>query len=56
MGHDEALVERIESEIKDIKANGEDSKFLNEGEDPQDAVYERQSRIAQEKKKHEEKE
>ena len=45
-----------ESEIKDIKANGEDSKFLNEGEDPQDAVYERQSRIAQEKKKHEEKE
>jgi hypothetical protein len=56
IGHDEALVERIESEIKDIKANGKDSKFLNEGEDPQDAVYERQSRIAQEKKKHKEKE
>tara|TARA_A100001391_G_scaffold81799_2_gene53343 strand:- start:3169 stop:3906 length:738 start_codon:yes stop_codon:yes gene_type:complete len=54
MGHDEALVERIEAEIKDIKANGEDSKFLNEGEDPQDAVYERQSRVAQEKKKHKE--
>ena len=54
MGHDEALVERIEAEIKDIRANGEDSKFLNEGEDPQDAVYERQSRIAQEKKKHKE--
>ena len=53
MAHDEELIKNLKSEITDIKANGEDSKFLNEGEDPQDAVYERQSRISQEKKKHE---
>jgi|TARA_A100001011_G_C14290875_1_gene836138 hypothetical protein len=53
MLHDEELIKNLKAEITDIKANGEDSKFLREGEEPQDAVYERQSRISQEKKKHE---
>ena len=45
---------RLEDEIADIQANGEDSKFVNEGEDYQEAINDRQSDILTEKKKHEE--
>ena len=54
MMHDEEKIKRLEDEIADIKANGEDSKFVNEGEDPQDAAFRRQSDILDEKKKHKE--
>ena len=54
MMHDEEKIKRLEAEIADIKANGEDSKFVNEGEDPQRAAFRRQSDIMDEKKKHKE--
>ena len=52
MMHDEEKIKRLQAEIDDIKSNGEDSKFVNEGEDPQDAAFRRQSDILDEKKKH----
>ena len=52
MMHDEEKIKRLEAEISDIQANGENSKFVNEGEDPQDAAFRRQSDIMDEKKKH----
>ena len=54
MMHDEEKIKRLEDEIADIQANGEDSKFVNEGEDYQEAITDRQSDILTEKKKHEE--
>ena len=54
MMHDEEKIKRLEAEIADIRANGEDSKFVNEGEDPQRAAFRRQSDIMDEKKKHKE--
>ena len=54
MMHDEEKIKRLEDEIADIQANGEDSKFVNEGEDYQEAINDRQSDILTEKKKHEE--
>ena len=53
MAHDEGKIKRLEAEIADITENGEDSKFVNEGEDPQDAAFRRKSDILDEKKKHE---
>ena len=53
MAHDEDKIKRLEAEIADIMENGEDSKFVNEGEDPQDARLRRKSDIMDEKKKHE---
>jgi len=52
MMHDEEKIKRLEAEIADISENGEDSKFVNEGEDPQDAAFRRKSDIMDEKKKH----
>ena len=54
MMHDEEKIKRFEAEIADINENGEDSKFVNEGEDYQEAITDRQSDILTEKKKHKE--
>jgi len=54
MMHDEEKIKRLEAEISDIQANGENSKFVNEGEDYQEAITDRQSDILEEKKKHKE--
>ena len=50
----EDKIKRLEAEIADINENGEDSKFVNEGEDYQEAITDRQSDILTEKKKHKE--
>ena len=54
MMHDEEKIKRLEAEIADITENGEDSKFVNQGEDPQEAAFRRKSDILDEKKKHKE--
>jgi len=54
MMHDQSKIDRLEAEIADIRENKSDSKFVNEGEDYQEAITDRQSDVMEEKKKHKE--